>query len=730
MKIAKLLKFVKKGAKKSKKPGGDSENATQWPKGTKIGIFGHRNTGKTVYLTVLHHEGKQAKNIQISVTENRTSAEFLANFRAIWGIAPGGGAGTMVDQRGERTFPDPTVRERILQFNAILDRKKKIPVVTFDYGGEAVSISGDSDKSEIVNEFMAASDGILFFFDPKIIGAEMEIQARTSAFVNILERIAPLKLRLPIPVGLVITKADTLPGYKGEDQAILVDPEDEQVLSENFELFLEKILESNKVASDSEWAASVRNILVKLSGFLRIVVGRTLDFQIFFTSNTGNKPEKIGADVGRSIYKPPEKISPSGVKEPFYWILNSITRNKQLNFMRKIMKYVALISTIWIAVFSIPFLYHFNVLLSKPSRVENSILKSVDNHYLSTSDDQRGKIYRAYDRYGRKWLVKELFPGYKVVADNLAGLYYNFNVDKAISNMDGTIDKFTYIVKRNELWPKYNPGKDSLIYDKNHTDILTGLEKMHVGDEESVLFLRSDRVLSYWGLFTRFIKNGNDSTLTEEITKQVDFDRNNAKNYSGTEEKLGEALLNLVAEKESKVQSVAGLGEYDKIREQINNSSSPAYVLGRAVKELQKIREKLIPGVHDKQISAINSYLNEAQKWKSRRQYTCVLETVPDMGHLHIEVTRSGRSPSWSKETQLLEGEEVKLKWKIGDVIHIAFDELKYPCTWGKQSSDKKIFQGKYALFAMEGEITFKNIGKTVTIKFKKRLKDRLPKLR
>ena len=730
MKLGKLFKFIKKGAKKASKSAGDSGAATQWPKGTKIGIFGHKNTGKTVYLTVLHHEGKVAKNIQISVTHNYTSAEFLENFRSLWGIAPAGGAGTMVDQRGERTFPDPTMRERILQFNAILDQKKKIPVVTCDYGGEAVSISGDSDQSEKVKEFMAASDGILFFFDPKIMGAEMEIQARTSAFVNMLERITPLKLRFPIPVGLVITKADTLPGYEGEDQAILIDPEDEQVLSENFDLFLEKVLDSNRVASDSEWAASVRNILVKLREFLRVVVGRTLDFQIFFTSNTGNKPEKIGADVGRSIYKPPEKIRPSGVKEPFYWILNSISRNKQLNVMRKIMKYVAMISIIWIVLYSIPFLYHFNVLLSKPSRVENSILESVDNHYLSTSDDQRGNIYRAYDRYSRKWLVKEMFPGYKVVASNLAGLYYNFNVDKAIKNMDGIIGKFTYIVKQCELWPKYNPGKDSLIYDKNHTEILTGLEKMHIGDKESVLFLRSDRGLNYWELFTRFVKDGNDSTLIDEIAKQVDYDRNNAKNYSGTEEKLGEALLGLVAEKEERVQSVAGVGEYDKIREQINNSSDPAYIFGQAVKELQRIKGKLISGTHIKQISAIDSYLNEVESWRSRRQYICVLETVPEIGHLHIEVTRSGRSPSWSKETQLLEGEEVKLKWKIGDDIHIAFDELKYPCTWGKKSSDKRILQGKYALFALEGEIAFKNIGKTVTIRFKRRLKDRLPKLR
>ncbi len=727
MKLGKLFKFLKKGTKKAGRKS-EGRQAAQWPEGTRIGIFGHRNCGKTVYLTVLYHEGKVAKNIQISVTDNETSAEFLSNFRSIWGISPGAGAGTMVDQRGEREFPDPTVDDKFLQFNAILDRKKKIQVVTCDYGGEAVSISGESDQADKIKDFLASSEGILFFFDPKIMKAEMEIQARASAFVNMLERISPLKARLPIPVGLVITKADTLPGYQGEDQAILIDPEDEQFLSENFDLFLEKVLQ--RVAGDDQWTASVRNILVKLREFLRVVVGRTLDFQIFFTSNTGNRPEKIGADVGRSIYKPPEKIRPSGVKEPFYWILNAIERNGRLNMMRKVVKYAGIVSAIWIALYSIPFLYHFNLLLSKPARVEKSIVESVDNNLMSTSGDQRGEIYRAYNRYGRKWLVREFFPGYKVAADNLADLYYNFNVNKAVKKLDGIISNFAYVVNHRDNWPRYNPGKDSLIYDQNHRELLADLEKMHAGDEESLLFLRSDRVLGYWNLFAGFIKSGGDPAVVEEIGKQVDFDRNNAENYSSSEEKLGEALLSLTADKKEEVQAVAGLDEYDRIKDKINNSSSPAYLLDQAVSELKKIRGKLSSSAHGKQISAIDSYINQANQWKRRRSYTCILETVPDMGHMHVEVTGSGQSPSWSRETQLPEGEEVTLKWKVGDDIHIAFDELKYPCTWGKKSSDKIVLQDRYALFHMEGEITFQNIGKTVTIRFKRGLKDRLPGLR
>ncbi|MBD3179841.1 MAG: hypothetical protein GF417_09695 [Candidatus Latescibacteria bacterium] len=727
MKMAKIFKFLKKGAKKAGKKGGGEEKSP-WPEGTRIGVFGHRNCGKTVYYTVLYNEGKVTKNIQISVTDNETSAELLSNFRSIWGIAPARGAGTIVDQRGEREFPDPTAQPRILQFNAILDQKKKMPVVTLDYGGEAVSISGESDQSEKVKSFMADADGILFFFDPKIMGAEMEIQARASAFVNMLEKISPLKARLPIPVGLVITKSDTLPGYRGEDQAVLIDPEDEQFLSENFDLFLEKTLQ--RVEGDSEWTGTVRGVLVKLREFLRVVVGRTLDFQIFFISNTGNKPEKIGADVGRSIYKPPEKIKPSGVKEPFYWILNAIDRNKKLNVMRRVVKFVGIISLVWILLYSMPFLYHFNFLLPRAEKVEDNIMESVDNNLMNTSGDQRNKIYRAYDRYSRKWLVREFFAGYGVAAANLADLYYNFNVGKAIKQLDNMINEFAYIVENRDIWPKYNPGKDSLIYDSSHTELLAGLEKMHVGDEGALLYQRSDRVLNYWDLFARFITSNRDSAVVSEISRQVDFDMNNAENYSSTEEKLGEAMLGLTAEKKKEVAAVAGLDEYESIRKTVNNSSDPSYLLGKAPRELEQIRSKLSPDKHAEQIAAIDSYLAEVNRWKSRRTYTCILETVPDMGHLHIEVTGSGQSPSWSRETQLLEGEEVRLRWKLGDDIHIAFDELKYPCTWGTKSSDKRVLQGRYALFALEGEITFQNIDKTVTIRFKRSLRDMLPGLK
>jgi hypothetical protein len=100
------------------------------------------------------------------------------------------------------------------------------------------------------------------------------------------------------------------------------------------------------------------------------------------------------------------------------------------------------------------------------------------------------------------------------------------------------------------------------------------------------------------------------------------------------------------------------------------------------------------------------------------------------MGHLHIEVTESGESPKWSNTTQVFEGDPIKLEWKQGDDVYIAFDELKHKCNWGNQPSGLAVFEDDFALFETEGEVAFRNIGKTVTIGFKGGLKEKLPKLK
>ncbi|HDL04701.1 MAG TPA: hypothetical protein ENH25_11285, partial [candidate division Zixibacteria bacterium] len=735
MSFAKIFKFAKKGSKaasKQKGKKGEAGGGVTWPGGTRIGIFGHDNSGKTVYYTVLNEECKISKNLQISVTDNATAGEFLSNYRAIWGLGTTGEAGTVVDFKGEQQFPDATKSDKVLQFTAVLNRRKKIPVVAYDYNGKAVSITEHNEMSDKIFDFMAGSDGLLFFFDPKVMGAELQTQAHVASFVNMLERLAPLNRRLPIPIALVITKADILPGFS-ENQTVLVSGEDEHFIAEEFELFVEKVLGSNRIASNSEWAGSVRNVLVKLREFLRIVIGRTLDFQIFFVSNTGSPPEKIGTDVGHSIYAPPSKIRPIGVREPFYWLLSSIVRSKRIALFRKAAKFVVMASIIWMIFYSLPFLYHFKYLLPKPVNVEQKILKVYDGNYFSTTESERQSIIREYRKYENRWIVKQIYPDFQLPAKKIREIYSDFNVGKAITRLDNYILDFSRIVKDSTVWPRINPSNDSLILQPDHERLLAGINELHAGDESSTLFMRSDRTLTYWNLFTRYIASRNDTMAAAAIMDQVKFDRTNSRDLSNAEKQLGDALNGIARFKKTvvakKVDSKKAVEEFESLKDRINNSTEPAFILGKAVSDLKKIRKKLDSSTDSEQIASIDKYLNEAKKWSKKRRYVYKIESIPDMGHIHVEVTADGESPNWSLETQFLEGDEYALEWKIGDDIHIAFDELKHKCQWGKLPSDKTVFKGKYSVFDMDGSILFNNIGKTIIISFKPALMDQLPKL-
>ena len=62
-----------------------------------------------------------------------------------------------MDLRGEQKFPDPTAAEKVIQFSAILDRDRKVSVVSYDYPGCAIDINehGDmKDRVEVDGEWL------------------------------------------------------------------------------------------------------------------------------------------------------------------------------------------------------------------------------------------------------------------------------------------------------------------------------------------------------------------------------------------------------------------------------------------------------------------------------------------------------------------------------------------------------------------------------------------------
>jgi len=559
--------------------------------------------------------------------------------------------------------------------------------------------------------------------------AELESQARVASFVNMLEKLAPLRSRLPIPMALVITKSDILPGFAGDEQVALIGPEEEYLTSEDFESFLDKVLAGPRVAKNPNWSGSVRTVLVKLKDFLRVVLRRTLDFRVFFISGTGQEPEKVGTEVGRSIYVPPSRMQPIGVKEPFYWLLNSIIRNKRISRIRTLAKYVTVAGIIWMVVISFPYLIHFKFLYPKPARIEQRIGEAHGGSLISATKEERGQIAKAYNSYERSKIVKWFFGEFQGPAKQIAKSYQEDQLKMALKELNEYVGRFASIVSSQSLWPKLKPSDSSIIPNEEHENLKAVFDKYHQADSTSPLFIKSGRSLDYWRLFVEGVKKPKDISLWETIQNQVKQDSALYWDEMSREEKqLGRALLAVKVEKEQKKVTETATMELDDMVAAINGNPSPTYRLKTAVEELRTIRDK----VDSKSASRINQYINKTKTWNTSQEYKYTIESMPAGWHLHIAVTEKGMDPVWKKGEMiiLLPGREESLTWKSGDVIYIAIDSTHQDDeTWGERPRGKEILRGDFSIFQMEGDVNFGDIGKKVSIKFIPGLKDRLPEL-
>lgn len=736
MKPGKILgKLFKKGSKSASAGKGKAGGAFEWPSGVRIGVFGHTNSGKTVSYTVLNEECKISRDLQLSVTDNATAGEFLRNYRALWGLSTSDGVGTMVDLQEEKKFPDETKGDKLLKFTAIIDRKQKLPVIAYDYPGKAVSISAQHELSDKTMDFMANAAGILFYFDPKVLGAVMECQAHVASFVNLMDQLAPHDRSVPVPIGLVITKADVLPGFS-DNQTVLINPQDENFLAEDYELFLEKVLTSNRIASDTAWAGTVRDILVKLREFLKVVVGRSLDFQIFFTSNTGQPPEKIGTDVGRSIYAPPNKISPVGVREPFYWLLKSTIRNRRIARFRKVAKYVTILSLIWIGLFSLPNLYHFNWKLNRTTQIEDNILAQDGVTPLSISKGERNKITNAYRRYKDSWMSKWLFERFQVPARRIAEYYRKFNINEARQELEGAIKRLAAIIGEPTQWPTYNPSGDTLILSEVLNDCLSTVGRYRSGDEKSELYGRSDRVMECWGLFAEAIKDSSNADAWSKIVVQVESHNSVfAPDLSTSEKALGKALTEVVSsrQQEKDVQETVrtAVDKFATMEKDILNNRDPEYRFVTAVRELRKLKKTLAQNP-DKagQVKKIDGYLHDAEYFNENRMFEFTLTFCPEGHHLHVLVKKKGQDRDWPRD-QVHPNQGSRITWRKGDHIVLALDANNHDHNdgkelWGESPKARKELKSDYSIYGMDGDIKFPT-GETITISFEQNLRKKLP---
>jgi hypothetical protein len=734
-----LLKIFRKGAKGASKGKKKKDSApSKWPSGIRIGVFGHANTGKSVYFTVLNEDCKVSKRLQIAISDTATAGQLLTHYRQIWGIGTTSDVGTHVDLKGDKKFPDPTRGDKVFLLNAILDRSKKVPVVTLDYDGRAVSISEQSDAKDKVADFMAGCDGLLIFYDPKMLQAEMQTQEQVASFTNVLESIAPLHRRVPIPVGLVITKSDILPGFNGDEQSILVDPENENWFSKDFETFLERVLESNKVQNNSAWAGTVRDVLVRLKDFLRVVVGRTLNLQIFFVSSVGVTPEKIGTEVGRSIYKPPEKVQPIGVKEPFYWLLNEVVRNRGISRIRWVTKWVFLLSLVWMFAVSIPYLYHFQFLLSRVQSNEDRITTSQRERagtLAGISREDVRNIVGKYRVYEQRWVVQWFYAPFAQVSQQVRARYRPLENTDLENVLDNYIQRFAQITADSAQWPNKKVGDTVFADDENSVRfqrLSAQIDSLIIAEDEIELTARKQR--TQW-LIERFSAAVLSPEQVVEIRNQIAdeierFESREDIELSAPEQSLLATLKEHRVVEEQRVEAAQTGSELETFLATVNDNTDPKFRLETVPNRLRSDLGS-IQGDPSKAalVAQINNYLSQMKRFTSRRQYVYKLADAPEGYHAHVMVRQGDKDTEWRVGSQLWPGmTSDSFRWRLGDEIVIALDGPEDEETWGARSTLKRELEGKFSIFELEKSIEV-GAGKSVRFSLEDNLEDLLPKI-
>lgn len=160
-----------------------------------LGIFGHRNVGKTTLLTLLYREavGGRLPGLRLAAADART-------------------AGYLADKilQLEQGQPLPaTLAETELRFS-LYAPDARLELVVKDYQGEHVALG----RSEPIRDFLRDCDAVWLCLDVPVLGtridnltAEMEVQQLVEDHLT-----AEPGGENARPMALVLTKADQLPG--------------------------------------------------------------------------------------------------------------------------------------------------------------------------------------------------------------------------------------------------------------------------------------------------------------------------------------------------------------------------------------------------------------------------------------------------------------------------------------------------------------------------------------
>jgi hypothetical protein len=449
-----FLRYFKKAAKlagKAKRRGAPGEPAEQIDRSIyRIGIFGHKNVGKTVFLTAVYAFSKDSSDLQL-LAMGETQAYLEENFNLMKGRS-----GDRVKEEGfeSRRFPDTTSTRKKLSFSTQLGKTMNVPLEALDYSGENLYIDSADGIPQDLIDFFQLCDCVLFLVDPEATNNEVELTRRVTSFTRLIEQISESRKRLDIPIGLVITKADELPGFKSGLQSTLVSSGTGYIKGLRFNDFINEVGKQPFLTDYPEWKNTVREVLSRFQLLFDPLVKNTLDYQVFFVSSTGGLPQETGEESGSAYKAPPKDFRPLGVNQPIIWALRRISACRRAAIFTAISKWLVFSSLLVILVV-------FSLNIYNKMKID-SLIHNITDLRLDGLEAY-SSLAAAFNDYSDNFMVKLFFGDFRRVSHEKYNLFAGVSGDDWLR---GQFEQFDMVKDSSAVLLNIanDPGSDTVSY--------------------------------------------------------------------------------------------------------------------------------------------------------------------------------------------------------------------------------------------------------------------------
>jgi hypothetical protein len=402
-----FLRYFKKAAKlagKAKRPGAPGEPGEKIDRSIyRIGVFGHKGVGKTVFLTAVYAFARDSSELQL-LAMGESQAYLEGNLNTMKGRSGDRSADGEVEIR---RFPETSSAVKKLGFSAQLGKTINASLETMDYSGKDVYLDSAEGMPQNLMDFFQLCDCVLFLIDPDAANNKVELTRRVTSFTRLIEQLSDSRKRLNIPIGLVITKADELQGFKSGLQSTLVGRGAGYIKGLRFNDFVSAVDKQPYLADFPEWKKTLREVLGRFQLLFDPLVRNTLDFQVFFISSTGGSPLDKGDGSGDVHKAPPKDFRPLGVNQPIMWALRRIRACRRAAVFNAISKWLAFTSLLIILIV-------FSLNIYNKAKVD-SLAHSVSDLKLDGLEAY-SSLAAAFSTYSDNFIVRLFFGNFRRVS--------------------------------------------------------------------------------------------------------------------------------------------------------------------------------------------------------------------------------------------------------------------------------------------------------------------------